>query len=229
MNDARDSDPQDFSPAELGAMAHLYRGEIYRSTTWRTRLDNTTNWSVVTLGVALSISFSSPTASPLPLLLVGILILLFLFLETRRYRYFNVWRARCRWIENHFYVPMLEGRAGPAPGWRGVLAQDYRRPHYHVSFLTALGRRVRRNYLWIVAIQGTAFAGKLLVHPVPLTTLDEFFARADVGPIAGELVLLMGVVYLAGLAGIGLWTEAADKRKWGSGADARPAATGGMG
>lgn len=63
----------EFTGAELGAVAHLYRGEIYRSTIWRTRLDTTTNWSVVTLGVALSIVFSSPSASPLPLLLVGVL------------------------------------------------------------------------------------------------------------------------------------------------------------
>jgi hypothetical protein len=42
---------QDLNAAELGAIAHLYRGEIYRSTIWRTRLDNTTNWSIVTMGI----------------------------------------------------------------------------------------------------------------------------------------------------------------------------------
>jgi uncharacterized membrane protein len=34
-----------FSPAELAVIAHLYRGEVYRSTVWRTRLDATTNWA----------------------------------------------------------------------------------------------------------------------------------------------------------------------------------------
>ncbi|HNS86407.1 MAG TPA: DUF2270 domain-containing protein, partial [Parvularculaceae bacterium] len=62
----------EFDSSEIGALAHLYRGEVYRSTIWRTRLDATTNWSVVTLGLAMSISFASPAASPLPLLLVGI-------------------------------------------------------------------------------------------------------------------------------------------------------------
>ena len=52
-------------PAEMGVLAHLYRAEVYRSTIWRTRLDNTTNWSIVTMGIALSSSFSSPEASPL--------------------------------------------------------------------------------------------------------------------------------------------------------------------
>ena len=29
---------RELSAAELGAIAHLYRGEVYRSTVWRTRL-----------------------------------------------------------------------------------------------------------------------------------------------------------------------------------------------
>ena len=74
------SETSEFTAAEIGAIAHLYRAEVYRSTIWRTRLDTTTNWAVVTLGVALSISFSSPGASPIPLLIVGVLILLFLVL-----------------------------------------------------------------------------------------------------------------------------------------------------
>src|SRR5271170_1799625 len=87
-----------FDAAEMGAIAHLYRGEIYRSTIWRTRLDNTTNWSIVTLGIALSTTFSSREASALPLILIGMLLAVFLGLEARRYRYFNVWRARARYM-----------------------------------------------------------------------------------------------------------------------------------
>lgn len=107
MSDEKKSISRQLNAAEMGAIAHLYRGEVYRSTIWRTRLDTTTNWSVVTLGVALSIAFSSPESSPLPLILVGVLISFFLMLEARRYRYFNVWRARCRWMEVHFYAPLL--------------------------------------------------------------------------------------------------------------------------
>jgi uncharacterized membrane protein len=94
--------PHEFDTAAIGALAHLYRGEIYRSTIWRTRLDNTTNWAVVILGIALSVTFSSQEASPLPLLLAGILSIVFLIFEARRYRYFNVWRARARWLERNF-------------------------------------------------------------------------------------------------------------------------------
>jgi uncharacterized membrane protein len=35
--------PREFTPRRTGRACHLYRGELYRSTIWRTRLDNTTN------------------------------------------------------------------------------------------------------------------------------------------------------------------------------------------
>src|SRR5262249_56384910 len=96
------------------------------STVWRTRLDPTTNWAVVTLGIALSLVFSSNDASPLPLVLVGILIFAFLGFEARRYRYFNVWRARARWIETHFFAPMLLGKSvSTRQNWQALLAADY--------------------------------------------------------------------------------------------------------
>ncbi|OHV77871.1 DUF2270 domain-containing protein [Ensifer sp. LCM 4579] len=207
---------RELTSAELGALAHLYRGEIYRSTIWRTRLDTTTNWAVVTLGVALSITFSSPSASPLPLVLVGILILFFLMLESRRYRYFNVWRARARWLERYFFAPMLkDGDFHMERDWQKVLAEDYLHPHYHSSFMTAVGRRIRRNYLWILLIQSVSYIGKLIVHPVPLATLDQFWRRADVGPIPGEIVAAAGAIYVGVWLAIALWSEWDDRTRFG--------------
>ncbi|WBU52377.1 DUF2270 domain-containing protein [Paracoccus sp. SCSIO 75233] len=201
-------------PAEIGAIAHLYRGEVYRSTIWRTRLDTTTNWSVVTLGVALSITYSSPQASPLPLVLVGILIIFFLMLEARRYRYFNVWRARCRWMELHFYAPMLkEGDLHLEEHWQDRLADDYLHPHYHVSMWTAIGRRIRRNYFWILLIQSAAYLGKLIVHPTPLDSTAQLFERAAIGPFPGWLILLIGGSYCLTWGAIALMSELADTRR----------------
>ncbi len=203
-----------FSAAEMGAIAHLYRGEVYRSTIWRTRLDTTTNWAVVTLGVALSISFASPEASPLPLLLVGVLIVLFLVLEARRYRYFNVWRARARWLETHFYAPMLtEGDLHLEDDWQTVLANDYLRPRYHVSFIVSIGRRIRRNYLWILLIQSIAYVGKLIVHPTPVSSLEEMLNRADTGPIPGEFMIGFGLFYILTWCGISLWSYNGDRAR----------------
>ena len=119
----------EFSAAEIGAIAHLYRGEVYRSTVWRTRLDSSTNWAVVTTGIALSATFSNAEAPPLPMVLVGLLVSVFLLFEARRYRYFNVWRARARLPETDFYGPMIEGEAIRLDsGWTELLANDYRDP-----------------------------------------------------------------------------------------------------
>ncbi|KUJ86107.1 hypothetical protein AVO45_03850 [Ruegeria marisrubri] len=209
--DRPDTERKTLSAAEIGAVAHLYRGEVYRSTIWRTRLDTSSNWAVVTLGVALSISFASPDASPLPLVLVGVLIILFLMLEARRYRYFNVWRARARWLETHFYAPLLyDGDLHMEENWQKVLAEDYLRPRYHVGFMIAIGRRIRRNYLWILLIQSLAFAGKLAVHPTPVESLDQAFERADVGPLPGEVIVLIGVVYVVTWSSIAIWSYRVD-------------------
>ena len=210
----RVSETPEFSAAEIGALAHLYRGEVYRSTVWRTRLDTTTNWSVVTLGVALSITYSSPGASPLPLLLVGILIMLFLALEARRYRYFSVWRARSRWLERNFYVPMLQsGDLHTEDNWQSVLAEDYSHPRYYVSYTMAVARRVRSNYLWILLIQTIAYCGKILVHPFPVQSLIGFVRRADIGPIPGEFVLGAGAMYIAVWVALALWVTVKDRRR----------------
>lgn len=203
-----------FTSAEIGALAHLYRGEVYRSTLWRTRLDTTTNWAVVTLGVALSISYSSPNASPLPLVLVGVLIMFFVFLEARRYRYFNVWRARARWMETHIYAPMLQdGDLRLETGWQETLARDYWAPNYHIDFLTALGRRIRHNYLWILIIQAVSYLGKLAVHPTTITSFSGLYDRAAVGPIPGELMLFAGVLYITSWTVIAVGTHFRDKSR----------------
>lgn len=182
--------------AEIGAIAHLYRGEVYRSTIWRTRLDNTTNWAVVTTGLAFSISFSRPDASPLPLILVGFLIIVFMLFEAHRYRYFNVWRARARHLETEFYAPMLRGEGiRKDTRWNEILADDYCNPHHHISYARAVGRRLRRNYGWVLGVQAIAYLGQLAIHPTPLKSMDELFQRATVGPLSGEVVLTIGLLF----------------------------------
>ncbi|MBV9532686.1 MAG: DUF2270 domain-containing protein [Bradyrhizobium sp.] len=209
-------DVQELNPAELGAIAHLYRGEIYRSTIWRTRLDNTTNWSIVTMGIALSTTFSSREASALPLILIGLLLAVFLGLEARRYRYFNVWRARARFMETHLYAPILSGKRGTDDAsWRMTLAEDYLHPRHHISFIRAAGRRLRRTYIWIIAIQTFAYFGKLAVHPQVANHFDEFVERAAIGPIPGWVVLCCGLVYNLGWIVLAVATYWLDRRAHG--------------
>ncbi len=203
---------KDFTPAELGALAHLYRGEVYRSTTWRTRLDNTTNWAVVTTGIAFSITFSGVNASPLPLVLVGLLVMVFLIFEARRYRYFNVWRARARHLETELYAPMLLGQDYERNNdWHTILANDYMHPKHHISLLRATGRRLRRSYAWLLGIQAIAYYGKLTIHPQPILELSELIDRAAIGPIAGELVIFMHAAFHLSWISVALGTLYHDK------------------
>jgi uncharacterized membrane protein len=185
-----------FDSAELGALAHLYRGEVYRSTLWRSRLDQTTNWAVVTTGLALSLTYSGPQASPLPLILVGLLVIVFLMFEARRYRYFTVWRARCRLMETDVYGPMLRGEGIEMNGrWNALLAEDYAHPQFHVSYMRAIGRRLRKNYAYILLVQAVAYYGKLAIHPEAPSSFAEFVKRAAVGPLPGNVVVLCGIAF----------------------------------
>jgi uncharacterized membrane protein len=185
-----------FGAAEIGALSHLWRGEVYRSTVWRVRFDTTTNWAVVTTGIAFSASFSAENASPLPLALVGLLVVFFLLIEARRYRYFNIWRLRARALESNFFAPMLRGDAIPTDtGWMQRIAQDYRDPKHRISYASAVGRRVRRNYGWIFAIQALAYYGKLAIHPTAMTSMADLWQRAAIGPIPGKFVVAAGVLF----------------------------------
>jgi len=185
-----------FSAADIGALAHLYRGELYRSTVWRTRLDATTNWAVLTTGIALSLTFTSEHASPLPLVLVGLLVAIFLIIEARRYRFFDFWRIRAHVLEVNFFGPILRGQGVQIDnGWNEILYQDYRAPNLHITYLEAVGRRLRHNYGWIFGIQVVAYVGKLLIHPAPIGSIGELWSRAAIGPLSGQVVLLAGLAF----------------------------------
>lgn len=202
-----------YDPAELGLLAHIYRGEVYRSTIWRTRLDQTTNWAVVTTGLAMSLTYAGPYASPLPLILVGLLVVVFLLLESRRYRYFNVWRARCRLMETDVYGPLLRGEGVTLDGkWNTLLASDYSRPRFHISYWRAIGRRLRSNYAYILAIQALAYFGKLAIHPVSTETWATFVSRAAIGPLHGWFVVLCGLVFHASWIVIAVVTLRIERR-----------------
>ncbi len=212
-----DGDPLDAhaSPAEIGALAHLYRAEVFRSTAWRQRLDMTTNWAVVSTGIALSVSFASESASPLPIVLVGLLSIMFLILEARRYRYFSVWKFRARMLEIANFVPMLRGEGARIALDRGTaLSDDYIRPRHRITAIRALGRRIRSNYGWIFIIQGIAYLAKIAIHPSDVTSWGQFLERTHIGPLPGWMALIAGAMFHVGWISIAAYTwrqEKADK------------------
>ncbi len=185
-----------YSTAEIGALAHLYRGEMYQSKIWRNRLDTTTNWAIVITGISLSVSFSHEEASPIPILLVTLVTVIFLYFESRRYLYYDLFRVRVRVMEINFYGPMLRGRSIDTRNrWNELLASDYDDLRFHISLMEALGRRIRRTYGWIFGALLVCYVAKVFVHPTPLTTLDQLWDRAAIGPIPGSVALACGVAF----------------------------------
>ncbi|MFN7056666.1 DUF2270 domain-containing protein [Hyphomonas sp.] len=204
-------------PSEVTALSHLYRAEVYRSTVWRQRLDQTTNWAVISTGIGLSVAFANERASPFPIVLVGMLCIVFLMLEARRYRFFYVWRFRARVLEIAFYVPILRGEGVKIQLDRGTaLSDDYMSPQYRISMIRCVGRRLRRNYGYIFAILGAAYFAKIAIHPVDVSSWEQFFRRAHIGPIPGWLAISAGLAFHATWIGIAWktwWDERTDKTK----------------
>jgi uncharacterized membrane protein len=204
-------------PSEVTALSHLYRAEVYRSTVWRQRLDQTTNWAVISTGIGLSVAFANERASPFPIVLVGMLCIVFLMLEARRYRFFYVWRFRARVLEIAFYVPILRGEGVKIQLDRGTaLSDDYMSPQYRISMIRCVGRRLRRNYGYIFAILGAAYFAKIAIHPVDVSSWAQFFRRAHIGPIPGWLAITAGIAFHATWIGIAWktwWDERTDKTK----------------
>lgn len=187
------------APAEFNtAMAHFYRGEVQRSNTWRTRLDTTTYWAVLTAGGALSFAFGSPNNPHFLIPIVTILVAIFLVMEARRYRYYEIWSSRVRVIETGYFAQMLAPDSVPRDReWASHLAADLLTPHFTISQWEAIGRRLRRNYIWLFALLALSWTLKVYIHPVPATSFDEFLVRATVGLVPGWMVFTVGCVFNA--------------------------------
>lgn len=185
------------TPTEFNtAMVHLYRGEVSRANTWRTRLDGTTNWAVLTTGATLSFAFSSPNNTHVMILVNSLLIMFFLYIEARRYMFYDLWRSRVRLMETEFFAEMLTPTAiGDLDNWRQLLANDLLHPHFSISLWQALGRRLRRNYIWIFGVLVLSWVVKVVIHPATPRSLRELVQRINIGPIPAWTVLLTGVLF----------------------------------
>ncbi len=172
------------------AMVHFFRAEVTRANVWRQRLDTTTNWAVVTTGAVISFAFTQTNISHIVILLNLLLVTMFLIIEARRYRYYELWSTRVRLMETDFFAAMLVPPFHPSADWAETLAENLLLPHFSISTLEALGRRLRRNYLWIYNIIGAAWLASLWLVPGPIFTWAQFVKRASIGPLPGELIVV---------------------------------------
>ncbi|MBX5484103.1 MAG: DUF2270 domain-containing protein [Myxococcaceae bacterium] len=186
----RDTESPGLSPM---VMAHLFRGELSRSDTWRTRLDTTMNWALTTTGAVLSFSFGS-TASTHVVLLVGLwLNAMFLLLEARRYRYYDLWNRRVRLIEGGYWAPMLR-REPVDPDALRELAAELARPQLQLTWMSAISTRLVRAYGPLMTVLLVSWFAKVYGHPRRASSWHEFFERAHVGPVPGPVVVGILVV-----------------------------------
>lgn len=189
------------------AMVHFFRAEIQRANVWRQRLDTTTNWAVGTTAAAISLAFSRAVVEDhLVIILDVLLVSLFLWIEARRDRYYELWSYRVRLMETDFFATMLVPPFRPASDWAESLAESLLYPELPVSVWEALGRRYRRNYMWIYFILGLAWLSKVVLHPTMARYWPDLLSRASIGSLPGGLVLAAGLAFYVTLALLGLLT-----------------------
>jgi uncharacterized membrane protein len=182
-------------------MVHYYRAEVARMSSWRDRLDRTSNWAITVVAALLSVSLSTPSAHQGVLLFAMLLITLLLYVEARRYRFYDVYRVRVRQFERHYFAPSFSASAtdpGRAP-WLDALSEDLRHPHFRIGLRTALTRRLRRNYIWMYGILLLAWVLKITSPKVaadgaPTDTpisVQSILDNAALGPLPGWIVVLL--------------------------------------
>ncbi|MEW6634284.1 MAG: DUF2270 domain-containing protein [Pseudomonadota bacterium] len=190
-------------------MSHFHRAEIARMAGWRDRLDRTSNWSITVVAAMLSVSLSTPSAHHGVLLFAMLLVTLLLWIEARRYRFFDVYRARVRQIERHYFAQIFSPQPDYASNWLAIVGEGLRSPRFLISQRAALIRRLRRNYVFMYTILFLAWVLKITTPSLqregsPIGFGASFLDAARVatlGPIPG-IVVVCGVAafYVAMLA-----------------------------
>ncbi len=180
-------------------MVHFYRGVMDLTTTWRSRIDNTTNWAVISSGSIASFLLSDPEHSQIMALLGMFLGFAFLCIEARRFRFYDLWSNWVRVMEIEYYEPILRSNSVmPSQEWHRLLENDLNDPHFKISWTEAMGRRIRHNYWAIFGFLLLTWCTKLLLHPHAATwgtAIRTMRDRASLGPITGNVVIFLVFIF----------------------------------
>jgi uncharacterized membrane protein len=193
------------SPNVVNALIHLYRAEMGRLTTYRVRLDTTTNWAITTSALVISFSFANPQIPHVAILLLLFLDYFFLQLEARRFRAYESSRYRIHVLERFFYPQMLG--AAVRRRWTEHLIEVLQSPALTVNFLGAVGWRLRRNYLWIYAVVLLAWIAKVYMQSAPPQNLEDWLNGMSFAAIPGWLIALAVVAFALYLIAVAAWAQ----------------------
>jgi len=189
----------------VNSVSHYYRGEMSRMISWRDRLDRTTNWAIAGGAAMLSVSLSTPNSHHGVLLFAMLLVFLLLVIESRRYRFFHVYRSRVRLLERNYYARLFSPAGNiNSIDWMSQLGEDLRLPRFTISWNQAMARRLRRNYCWLFLILLLAWLLKTtssMLQPsgeeLPgfVHSTGEFYHNAGIGYVPGWAVLIVVLAF----------------------------------
>jgi len=204
----------DYEGAPLGrqeyvaAMVHFYRGELQRTLEWRKRMDTTTHWALITTVGIVTFSFSNPQFAQETLITGMYANLMYLIHESRRFRFFDMWRSRLRMVEENFYGPILRRNpASPICSWGEQVAADLLHPKFKITRSQAMRARLKRNYGYLFVFLLFAYLGRTFLLPSPEAggNLPALFSIGAI-PWWVPVALVAGVYFY--LVGLMLFTPA---------------------
>src|SRR5438105_12524069 len=115
---------EELSTSTLNALVHLYRAEVGRMTSYRQRLDTTTNWAITSSALVTTFSLGNATIPHEAFLFLMFVNVFFLVVEARRFRVYEAARYRVLLMERYAY-PEILGESG-ARNWRPALIESLR-------------------------------------------------------------------------------------------------------
>ena len=182
-----------YDPGYVNAMSHFYRGELSRIMIWRQRLDITTNWAITSSTAIITIAFSNREVPHLIFFFNLAIVWVMLWIEARRYRFYDAFRARVRMLEAHFLVPMvMENRDLLQGEWKKLVCEDLILPSFKISRLEAVGRRLKRNYIFIFILIMVAWVTKIFLHAsMTLDGIPAFYRALRIGHIPSWLIAVV--------------------------------------
>lgn len=198
-----------YDPGYVNAMAHFYRGELSRIMIWRQRLDITTNWAITSSTAIITFAFSSREVPHIIFFFNLLIVWVMLWIEARRYRFYDAFRARVRMLEAHFLVPMImENRELLHGEWKKLVSEDLILPCFKISRLEAIGRRLKRNYIFIFILIMVAWVTKIFLHaPMAMDNFGSFYRALRIGHIPAWLIASVFLATLASVIGITVYVS----------------------
>lgn len=191
-------------------LAHYYRALVTRADIWRSRMDTTSNWAVVSTAGVLSFALSNPEIPHFVVSISAFMSIGFLLLEAHRLRVHHVWQHRVLLLEFGLMRPALNPGCSGNEKWAEELLREMGQTHPVMPWLLAVGRRLRRVYMGLFGVQWFAWLVKLSQHPTQASSLQEAFDRASVWQIPGMPVMALSLVFMLTVTGLALFEGGRD-------------------